>query len=181
MALPPILQEEVFPQRQSWLEPHVPRGPHWKLVFGSSNINILPPTWLMYKPWTTWLFFPAEQFSVWVTYFCLFILDFLPRDHENSSNNVLRMLSALSKQWTIENLLKRLTPLLSVHGPGTPFDGRARTWAKVTHWCITHKGIRQEMKLLVSQQGRQSVQVWKAQCASAGESWKICHGSGHNL
>lgn len=37
-------------------------------------------------------------------------------DLEDPSNTLLRILSALSKQWTIKNLLKRPTPLLSVQG-----------------------------------------------------------------
>ena len=41
---------------------------------------------------------------------------FASGNHKDLSNTVLRQLSVLSEQWTIENLLKRLTPLLGVHG-----------------------------------------------------------------
>lgn len=72
----------------------------------------------MYRPWATWLFFPAEQCSVWVTYVSLF-WTFCLRGSWGSIQYCTEKAFQHSKQWTIENLPKGSFPSWVCRGTWT--------------------------------------------------------------
>lgn len=171
MALPPIRQEEAFPQRQELTRASCPQRASLEASLWKFQHKHTPTHLATGQTMNNLALLPSRAVFC-VSHFCLFTLDFLSLGPWGSIQCSTEKLPTFCKQWTMENLLKRHTPIPGVQGilgvvlspVETKRSGQNKTLMQ------THKVVYWKVKLWFSEQRDWSMWVWKIQHPDAGKS-----------